>query len=558
MFEQNSFFSKGSKGRVQTIEHWRPYCIESFAVLGVFAVFSQLTQYMPLIVIALLWAVLSTITAVGATYQYTIVKQYKQVKFKEGKALARFNKGRCLCFVLAFIVSAVCMLTLILQAPLWSWSDWLMILLAIPLYLGIATVVDGTSGQQLEDDYRASHVFWWSTLLVALSLGVGYAVIAGNVGVQENLSFTETFCSVQQPYEGSGVVLFSEAGAVTRFLNAFTATQVAVVSTLSPELCFVFRVVLQFAPFASIAGILGVCAMPKEALLRAFHTLKKNNVKHAITSLKGGYVAVACALPILLVALCFIANANPGPILDQPLYQAAKSTVREEMLLVACEYEGRYYDRKVVKDLVADYQKQLDEVTDDAAPNLTNLINEAFDKRKDNVESFLDTCYQSEGKKYLPSGNGGYSEDELRNIYVKLLNEGVDDTALQEALSDYRTEISSIEPAYESDLAAHELKYVPDWLMEADTEKDTEVFEEIDIRIVTLDSIAANLGDYTGEEALSAAVSKNIFDTLASIPQWIIDQLINRGSDRDKIKEAIEAERQQALNLLFHLQSGTS
>ena len=141
----------------------------------------------------------------------------------------------------------------------------------------------------------------------------------------------------------------------------------------------------------------------------------------------------------------------------------------------------------------------------------------------------------------------------MRGIYVQMLNEGVDDTALKECLEEYRSRISSVEQAYEAELATHELRYVPDWLQEADTEKDAAVFDELENRIVALDSVAANLGGYAGENALSPETSKTIFDTVASIPQWIIDQLINRNSDRDKIKEAIEAEREKALKLLSHL-----
>mgnify|MGYP000753792348 CR=1 FL=1 len=129
------------------------------------------------------------------------------------------------------------------------------------------------------------------------------------------------------------------------------------------------------------------------------------------------------------------------------------------------------------------------------------MINEAFNKRKENVDSFLSKCYESENKRYLPSRNGEYSEEELRGIYVQILNEGVDDTALKECLEEYRSRISSVEQAYEAELATHELRYVPDWLQEADTEKDAAVFDELENRIVALDSVAANLGGYAGENA---------------------------------------------------------
>lgn len=553
MLVQSESISEETPERVRTVERWRPYLIESSIVLGGFALFSQLTQHMPLVVIALVWAALSTLTAVGATYQYTIAKQYKQVKYKVDTTLARLNKGRLLCFTVSFLVSAACMLMLILQSPLWSWSNWLIVLLAIPLYRCVAAAIDKTSGRQMEDDYRPSHVFWWSVLLTALLLGIGYAVAADNAETQQTVSFAETFCSVEQPFERSGVALFSEAGAITRFMNAFQATEIEAVSTLSPEVCFILRIVLQFAPLASIAGLLGVCGMPKGELLRAFQTLKENNVRNADVILVKKYALFGCIAPIMLVVLCFALNANTGLLFNRPLYQSAKSIVHEEILSAACEYEGKYYDRNVVKELVAVYENQLNEITDEAAPNLTNLINDAFNKRKENVDSFLSKCYESENKRYLPSRNGEYSEEELRGIYVQILNEGVDDTALKECLEEYRSRISSVEQAYEAELATHELRYVPDWLQEADTEKDAAVFDELENRIVALDSVAANLGGYAGENALSPETSKTIFDTVASIPQWIIDQLINRNSDRDKIKEAIEAEREKALKLLSHL-----
>lgn len=150
MLVQSESISEETPERVRTVERWRPYLIESSIVLGGFALFSQLTQHMPLVVIALVWAALSTLTAVGATYQYTIAKQYKQVKYKVDTTLARLNKGRLLCFTVSFLVSAACMLMLILQSPLWSWSNWLIVLLAIPLYRCVAAAIDKTSGRQME------------------------------------------------------------------------------------------------------------------------------------------------------------------------------------------------------------------------------------------------------------------------------------------------------------------------------------------------------------------------------------------------------------------------
>lgn len=184
MLVQSESISEETPELVQAVEHRSPYLIQASIALGVFVLFSQLTRHMLLAIIALEWAALSTLTAVGATYQYTIAKQYRQVKYKAGTTLARINKGRLLCFTISFLVPAACMLMLILQSPLWSWSNWLIALLAIPLYRCVAAAIDKTSGRQMEDDYRASHVFWWSVLLVALLLGIGYAVdsVATNLG----------------------------------------------------------------------------------------------------------------------------------------------------------------------------------------------------------------------------------------------------------------------------------------------------------------------------------------------------------------------------------------
>lgn len=71
-------------------------------------------------VIAVAWAILSSLSSIGLTYHVVIKKVHKQIMLIDSGLPGKVNEGRFLSLLISFVVSAVLVAGLMLEAPKWS------------------------------------------------------------------------------------------------------------------------------------------------------------------------------------------------------------------------------------------------------------------------------------------------------------------------------------------------------------------------------------------------------------------------------------------------------
>ena len=84
---------------------WVGFGIKAAALLAVLFILSRTLPAMPVWAVALVWVLLSLVPAIAYAYHRVIRKTYNQGQFQSGGTLGRFNSGRVLSMVVAFMVA---------------------------------------------------------------------------------------------------------------------------------------------------------------------------------------------------------------------------------------------------------------------------------------------------------------------------------------------------------------------------------------------------------------------------------------------------------------------
>lgn len=84
------------------------------------------------------------------------------------------NEGRFAAIVGGFILSAVCMATLILEAPKWDVFEWGLVSASTALYILVYVLTEKILGEQYTPLFRAASVINWSRGLITVVLVATY------------------------------------------------------------------------------------------------------------------------------------------------------------------------------------------------------------------------------------------------------------------------------------------------------------------------------------------------------------------------------------------------
>ena len=116
---------------------WTEFAIKAVVLVLVFGLIAWLGPIMPPVCLAILWALLSIASAVGVAYHCVVSKVRNRAGLEDGGIVARFNSGRIISLTVAFLLSAGCVGSLLLELPKWEAPEWVMLVLSIPLFIGI-------------------------------------------------------------------------------------------------------------------------------------------------------------------------------------------------------------------------------------------------------------------------------------------------------------------------------------------------------------------------------------------------------------------------------------
>ncbi|MBQ9068607.1 MAG: hypothetical protein IJ131_06015 [Eggerthellaceae bacterium] len=449
------------------IRPWAGYLASAAALLAILFAVSRLAPNMPTWGIALAWALLSLVPALGVSYHLVIKKTFEQGKYQEGGYGSRLVAGRVACLVVSFAVSAVFMASLLVECPKWDAPVWVLLVLAVPAYILVSFVVGKMVRKEYAPLHRQSYLAKFSVPVLGVLLCLAYAVVLAATPAETYNYAADAFIAEARPFADSPSTIMSEAGealAVVDGLRSYALSKTAEGSFGS----YVFwSLLLKSAAFFGFATLLSVCAIPLSELRRVFTELWDSGERGKDKPLVGRYVVLATALPVALAVGFVVADGNAAAVVESKGYSIAQEFARNSVDLVVYAIDGKRYDPEKVDGLLSRTRAATDEITEEEKEALTNLVNEVFDKRVENVDGYLDWYYRLFGDwEMLFKMIQGSAEEFAEEQFIEQIGKGVDDTVIAAEYEKYQARIYDLRASAMEELSEYEIsdKY-PDWLV---------------------------------------------------------------------------------------------
>lgn len=515
-----------------SLRRWGAYCAKTLLFLGLLYAFSSTAGSLTPLALALVWAALSLVLALAATYSHTVRRTVKQHELKDGGRLSRLNNGRILCLAAAFVLAALCVAGLMLKTPHWDWPLWCLVAGAAALYPAVYRLMDKTLRGEFREPYRVRHAVKLSNLVVLAVLLAGYAVLYLVQPAPNFESASDAFLAAGQPFENSPSALAADIGKFAALSDGLAAFAVSKAAGISSWLYVVLELVVNASAFAALAGLLGTCALELRELKRSFLPLAPDGAQSPDSRIVGRYVAAACILPTLLVAAFLIADHRVSEISKTQEYTAVESFVRDQVGLAVCVLDGTYYDWQAVQDLVAETTERSQRLSQEAAATLVPLINASFDARVANVDAYLDWYYSLPADyERLATLITGTTEEFVQQQFTDIIEQGVDDTELERQLANYTGQATALRQEFVARLAQYEVTGVPEWLI---TVKDVTAADLIDQSLAPaweLIEAGTRLGAGVGAGVVANKVAQKAIrsEVLAKVVKKIGETLAARG-----------------------------
>ena len=570
---------------------WVAYTLKAAVVLIALFAVSRCAPALPVWGIALVWALFSIVPAIGAAYHVVIGKTYKQKQYQDGAITARFNSGRTISLIVAFVVSAACMASILVESPKWDAAMWVLVVLAVPGYLGISMLVSRFLRKEYAPLLQESRIAVWSAALLGVVMCIVFAIAMWLQPAASYSCAAEAFLAVPRPFDDSASMIMSEFGKATAVIDGLTAYALAKAAEGSFWGYVIWRIALSAGMFFGVAGLLSACAISFQELKRVFTPLENDENRSDERPLLKRYVVLSAALPIALAGGFVCADANATDIMSSREYTLAQEFARNSVSFAVYVYDGKYYDMQAVDDMLARAHEASEELSRDARERLVPLINASFDARVANVDAYLDWYYRLFGDwELLAQVVQGTAEDYAKEQFTAYIEEGIDDTELNAALGDYLKSTEALRTDTLEELSNYEITGdYPDWLLTevtaegvldqklAGTLEPTQKFLDAGKRL----GISAATGIATGfiaKKLISRIVKKAVFKTLvervtglvtasstaaaggppgvavgvitaiaADIALQKADELMNRESYKQEIIETIEGQRKAML-----------
>ena len=457
---------------------WWHYAIKAAAVVALLFLFSRVAAWAPGWCVAVVWAACSVLLAVGITYHAVVKKTINQAALHAGGMLGRINGGRTFRVIAAFIVSAVGVAGLLVASVGWNAWQWGLAVAAVPLFLLVNMLVDKVVGKEAALLFRASLDVRASAWITGALLFVASFVLFAAQPAPEVTSATEAFLSAENPFASSPSTIMSEAGLAVSYADALSTYGLSRLGELNAFGRYCAQTLLLVSSIFGLAGLLGTCALDLRELKRVFLPLEKigaRQEKMARVSRGAGApqpiflkapIVAAVAAPLILVGAFVASDSALAQMKAADELTPAENLVREAFGITAYVLDNKYYDQQQVQALMEEMTVKSAALSEDARNDLIPLINEAFDVRVANVDSYLD-WYYSLGADYERLGNliTGTIESFVADQLTSSLEAGVDDSEYLSTLQSYVDQAAALKAEYEEGLANSELVGIPEWLL---------------------------------------------------------------------------------------------
>lgn len=442
------------------------YFVKGFCLVGFLFALSRFEASLPIVIIAIVWAALSSISSVGLTYHVVIRKIHKQVMLIDSGLPGKVNEGRFLSLLISFVLSAMLVASLMFEAVKWSYSEWVILLVSVPLFFAAMGAAKWISKKSYEPFYQRSKAILINSAIVGALLCVIYLIVSSQTPPVTYASAAEAYLAAENPFVDSPSILLRDAGMIIAFVDGSIAYALSQIAEGSVAGYVALKAFLGASALFGFASLLGACSISHIEIRRVFQPLAAAKEANANQSAVPKYIASACIFPLVLILALPICNFAAEKVAETEEYNCVETFIRDKIGIAAYLLDGKYYDQQAVEALVEETRQKSTSISDEAVEKLTPLINEAYDKRIDNVDAYLDWYYSLPADyERLIQFFAGSIEDGMKAQLEEKINEGIEDSELSEIYGDFIQQAADLEEDMKTMLDEHELKDIPAFLI---------------------------------------------------------------------------------------------
>lgn len=478
------------------------------------------SSFLPPMALVLIWAVMSVATAVSFAYPYIVKRINTQGMFKEQGKAARFINGRVLLLVGCFILSMLLMLGLLIEIQKWEWAEWTIAVLSIPLYLVVSIFIKKKVSEEYKDEFQTRGTMLWSWGVTGAVLLLIYIVVFAFILTGQPVGIGESFSTVKQLFSDSSSALLILLGRVEYTLDGMTSYGLLQVQQFSFVLGLVFRIAMYASAAFGLAHVLSFCLLRMSDLKLVFLPLGETKYSACCFQLLCKSIASLAVTSLCLVLLFMWADAKAEKVYQDNGFAQFNSGVQELLNLTAYEFDGKYYDEVTIVEMVDDVsQSNLD--SQKMLEGLKRDINDFYDSCLMNVDRYLDWYYGSAGFLGLEKRYRLESADEIREQFLVMLKDGIDDESLVTNVNEYNEQKRSLQSAVEERLTNSNLSGIPEWaIANKKNISESPWFKTLDVASMLYEPEGNNTDRSNREEyrkAIKQAIQNNREETVSLI-----------------------------------------
>lgn len=507
--------------------HWACYAAKVaalFLLLGAFAVFGS---HMHAFGVAVLWALLSCLSALGYAYFLVVRKASQRFLFESGRQLFRINSGRILAFGIAFVAAAICVFGLFCDILRWNALDWGIVVSGAIFYPVAYCILFRLVGGQFAEEFRQPGITRAAIWVTIAYLCVAFLISGFAAPAVDYPSAYEAFAAAQQEFGDSPVELLRQLGILSSVAEGMTNWGTSRAAETSPYLYAALMIFLNALSLAAVGSMLGACSISKAELRRMFADFPDDTAGLAGSGdakpksvLRYYYAVVGACMPVLLLMFLLCVNAHLQEASDRGELSFVKSFASNAVNLTVCVIDGEPYDAQVLQAARDEASSELEKLSTEAKETLVPLVNASFDARIDNIDGYLDDYYSLPADyERLVNLVGGNVEEFAAQRLQEKIDSDIDDSELALKLEEYSAQSQAVLDRFESAKASSKIEEVPEWLMKSKDVVDATIFDEAiapDQKLLSLGQrfgVSAAVGTAAG--VATKAVSKKLIERTA-------------------------------------------
>jgi hypothetical protein len=460
--------------------HWVWYAAKAAALLLLLGAFAVFGSHMHAFGVALLWVLLSCISALGYAYFHVIVKASKRYLFEPGRQFSRVNSGRVLAFIIAFVAAVACVFSLFSDALRWNAIDWGIVASGAIFYPLAYFALRRLIGGQFTEEFRQAGVTRatiWATIVYLCAAFLAASLAAPAIDYS---SAYEAFAVAQQEFGDSPAELLRQLGILSSVADGMTNWTTSQAASTSPYLYAALKIFLNALSLAAVGSLLGACSISKPESERMFADFPgdANGGDRTKPALRWRYTVAGACMPVLLFALLLGLNSQLQGASDRGELSFVENFASGAINLIVCTIDGETYDAQALQAAKDEALGELSKLSAETKESLVPLVNASFDARIANVDGYLDDYYSLPADyERLVNLVGGNVEEFAAQRLQEKIDADIDDSELTSKLEEYRVQSQAILDRFEDAKVSSKIEGAPEWITKSKSTADSALFD---------------------------------------------------------------------------------